>query len=469
MTRDTRIQTLLAGAALGMILVDRDGRLIECDEVFAGMIGHRPDELVGRALAEVAPTKNMAEEDPLHRFFIGDGDSKQVEKRFFHRDGAPVWCRMTLSRVAQSNDDGGHVIGIVENVTDRKLAQQALRESEQTLRGLIENLPDMIAVTGADWSIRFINRIPPGMDSKEVIGRSAMEFLPPEEHWKYVEARRRMLETREVQTVEIVDKAGLSWITRIVPFSDGSDSPDMLLICTDATECKAAAEAVWKEQESLRRMLELFERDRELIAFEIHDGFSQQLTGALFNFEAARQLGFFPSQENEGVFDRGMQLLRESIAEARRLVRGLRPPVLDAFGIVPAVEHLVEDHETAGGGRVEFTTLGLEQRLAHPLESALFRTVQETLNNARKHSRSDRIRIHLSQNAKHVSVEIRDWGVGFDPEQVGDDQYGLRGIRERARLLGGTARIESKPGEGTRVYVELPLLFSPQERGERGA
>lgn len=452
-----------------MILADRDGRLIECDEVFARMIGHRPDELVGRALAEVAPAENMAEEDPLHRFFIGDGDSQQVEKRFFHRDGDLVWCRMTLLRVAQSNDDGGHVIGIVENVTDRKLAQKALRESERTLRGLVENLPDMVVVIGADWSIRFINRLPPGMDSTEVIGRSALEFLPPEEQPKLTEARRRMLETREVQTAEVVDNAGLSWMMRLVPFSDGIHNPDMLLICTDSTDRKAAAEAVWKEQESLRRMLELFERDRELIAFEIHDGFSQQLTGALFNFEAARQSGFLSGREIGGVFDRGMQLLRESIAEARRLVRGLRPPVLDAFGIVPAIEHLVEDHETAGGGRVEFTTLGLEQRLAHPLESALFRTVQETLNNARKHSRSDRIRIHLSQEAQHVRVEIRDWGVGFDPEKVGDEQYGLRGIRERARLLGGTARIESKPGDGTRIYVELPLLFSPQDRGERGA
>ena len=132
--------------------------------------------------------------------------------------------------------------------------------------------------------------------------------------------------------------------------------------------------------------------------------------------------------------------------------------LLPQVGIVPAIEHLIEDHHTAGGGRVEFTTAGVSGRLAHPLESALFRTVQEALNNARKHSQSDRVRVHLSQDPRHICVEIRDWGVGFDPEKVGDDHLGLRGIRERARLLGGTAQIAATPGGGTRIRVALPSL-----------
>ena len=194
------------------------------------------------------------------------------------------------------------------------------------------------------------------------------------------------------------------------------------------------------------------------MAFEIHDGFSQQLTGALLNFEAAAAACRQCCPTAIDTFDNGIRLLRESIAESRRLVRGLRPPVLDEYGIVPAIEHLIEDHLAAGGANVEFVSGVTTQRLAHPLESAMFRMVQETLNNIRRHSQSSRTRIELTQKGAAVRLEVRDWGVGFDPAKVGADHFGLRGIRERARLLGGRAEIESSPGKGTRVCVELPMI-----------
>jgi signal transduction histidine kinase len=219
-----------------------------------------------------------------------------------------------------------------------------------------------------------------------------------------------------------------------------------------------AEKAILDEQELLRKLLDLFERDRELVAFEIHDGFSQQLTGALLNFEAAAEAYKQACPTAIASFDNGVRLLRESIAESRRLVRGLRPPVLDEYGIVPAIEHLIEDHLAAGGANVEFVSGITTQRLARPLESAMFRMVQETLNNIRQHSRSDRTRIELAQKGGAVRLEVRDWGIGFDPEKVGADHFGLRGIRERARLLGGRAEIESRPGKGTRVSVELPMI-----------
>jgi signal transduction histidine kinase len=224
------------------------------------------------------------------------------------------------------------------------------------------------------------------------------------------------------------------------------------------TAQKEAEQAVERERESLRQMLDLLERDRELVAFEIHDGFSQQLTGALLNLEAAQQAQGRSPEQAEKSFGVGLWLLRESIAESRRLVRGLRPPVLDEFGIVPAIEHLIDDHHTAGGGRVEFVAPESIDRVAQPIENALFRIVQETLNNARKYSRSDRICVELAQENNWMRVEVRDWGIGFDPEAIGAERFGLRGIRERARLLGGTAEIDAKPGKGTRISVKLPLV-----------
>jgi signal transduction histidine kinase len=91
------------------------------------------------------------------------------------------------------------------------------------------------------------------------------------------------------------------------------------------------------------------------------------------------------------------------------------------------------------------------------LENALFRIVQEAITNARRHSKSTRVWVELTQEDDHFLLTIQDWGKGFSLNQIGDGCYGLEGIRERARLLGGRATIESEPEKGTRIRVELPV------------
>jgi signal transduction histidine kinase len=231
-----------------------------------------------------------------------------------------------------------------------------------------------------------------------------------------------------------------------------------LIICTDISERKSGEAAVQREQELLRQLLELHERDRKLLAFELHDGFAQQLTGAMLNLEAAAQLQGADPELARQSFQTGIRLLRESIDESRRLVSGLRPPVLDEFGIVPAIEHLIDESRGRGGPEIRFVSRGPFRRLARPLESAVFRIVQETLGNARRHSQSRRVEVELSRQGEHVCVSVRDWGVGFDPAQIDESHFGLRGIRERARLLGGEAAIDTAPGKGTWVRVRLPVV-----------
>ena len=146
------------------------------------------------------------------------------------------------------------------------------------------------------------------------------------------------------------------------------------------------------------------------------------------------------------------------MAEARRLIGGLRPPVLDEAGVVPAIEYLVAEHQRHDGPEIEFVHEVQFDRLAPPLESALFRIVQECLTNACRYSQSPKVRVELRQAGDRVRIDVQDWGVGFDLKQIGDGHFGLRGIRERARLLGGTVSIQTAPQQGTHVTVEFPLI-----------
>ena len=157
-------------------------------------------------------------------------------------------------------------------------------------------------------------------------------------------------------------------------------------------------------------------------------------------------------------FDAGMTMLRQGHFEARRLIAQVRPPILDESGVVPAVAHLVNEQGHHEGPKIEFRSKVEFDRLVPILENAIYRITQEGLTNACQHSKSETVKISLLQQADQVRIEIRDWGVGFDPKQAKVGCYGLAGIRERARMLGGKCRIQSTIGKGTRVRVDLPVM-----------
>jgi len=223
-------------------------------------------------------------------------------------------------------------------------------------------------------------------------------------------------------------------------------------------ECERAEQTVQKEQRLLRHLLDLQERDRKLIAYEIHDGLAQQLAGAQMAFQSLRHWQDRDPDEVQHQVNQALGLLDQSLTEVRRLIGGLRPPILDELGIVAAIDYLVHEVQSREGVQAEFAHKTGFKRLAAPLEAVIFRIVQESLTNACRHSQTDKIRVKLVEHDDGVRVEVRDWGVGFDPEQVEQNRFGLQGIRERARLFGGRATIDAAPGRGTRIAVELPLL-----------
>lgn len=381
-----------------------------------------------------------------------------LELEFIRADGQTRWCEVTASILVDEAGNVDGAIAVARDITTRHQAEQALRESESTLRNLIENMPDQLIVVDREAKIEYVNRSASGMSPKDMVARSGFSFIAPAFQNECREALERARNQRVTERCEALDIFGRWWDCRIAPIVEEGRVAKFLIICNDITERKQSEREVEHKQQLLRELLDLFERDREVLAFELHDGFAQQLTGAMLNFEAFEALQQSDTERARESYRRAVQLLRESIAESRRLVGGLRPPVLDEFGIVPAIDHLVEQNRQEDGPRIELLADLKVQRLAHPLETAVFRILQEMLTNARRHSQSDRIRVELRDSDCRLQIAVEDWGVGFDPEQVKEGHFGLKGVQERARLLGGSASIESSPGNGTRIEIELPLL-----------
>lgn len=414
------------------------------------MVAPSSQPVVFEALAEELVLEQDPANDPNRR--------RLVEVQMITKYRGLRWCEVgtIFLRNEAGRIDG--ILGVTRDISERKAAELALRESEATLRQLLANMPDLVLLVDEDCMIHFANRDAPGASAEELLGRSGLSFLVAESHETAHQAVRRAFQTREVVRVEVQDIFGHWFSCRLVPMVEAERVASVMVICTDITPQRLAAEAIHREQELLRQMLELSERDRELIAFEIHDGFAQQLTGALLRLESSAQLAMEQPDESRRAFADGLRLLRESIEESRRLVSGLRPPVLDEFGVLPAIEHLILDNRSEGGPNIELVAPDNLPRFARPIENALFRVAQESLTNARRHSGTDRVRLEISLDATHVRLSVRDWGIGFDPDQVAPRHFGLRGICERARLLGGWATIDSAPGRGTCIRVELPRV-----------
>ena len=208
------------------------------------------------------------------------------------------------------------------------------------------------------------------------------------------------------------------------------------------------------QRELLRRLLDVQEREKQHLCNEFHDGLVQYAVGARMLLEGQRTDPH--AAIDPPVVDTVIDYLKRGIEDGRRAIRGIRPAILDDCDLSEAIADLV-DHFCTGGMEVSCTCDASIGRLPKDLQTAVYRVVQEALNNVRKHSGTQVARVSLTRVAGDLRVEVADDGSGFDPRQVRRRGFGLRGITERVQLAGGTCAVESQPGEGTRVGIRVPL------------
>jgi signal transduction histidine kinase len=209
------------------------------------------------------------------------------------------------------------------------------------------------------------------------------------------------------------------------------------------------------ERARLEQALVLAERDRQLLGYEIHDGLVQDLTAAAMLLEGMREQAAFSSPEAKENFEGGVRLLREAIAEARRLIRGLATVELDERGLASALERLAGKFRTELGVPLDFRGEAGIVDLPASAQHLLLRIAQEALYNVWKHAGATHVELKLAQRGSHLELAVEDDGAGFDPKRSAPGHFGLEGMRSRARVLGAQLTIDSAPGTGTRIIVRL--------------
>jgi signal transduction histidine kinase len=209
------------------------------------------------------------------------------------------------------------------------------------------------------------------------------------------------------------------------------------------------------ERDRLAAALDLAERDRELLGYEVHDGIVQDLTAAAMLLESAGAAATFAKGEDRAHYGGGMRLLREAVAEARRLISGLESVDYGKQGLVTALSRLVEKFRTQHELPVTLATQGEEIALPAGAQHLLLRIVHEALYNVWKHAAASRVEVGLERSGRELRLTVSDDGRGFDPQRVISGHFGLDGMHARAHVLGGDLRIDSLPGRGTRVTIAI--------------
>lgn len=216
-----------------------------------------------------------------------------------------------------------------------------------------------------------------------------------------------------------------------------------------------------KQKEELGvRIIEAQEEERKRVAREIHDGPAQSLANVVFKLEYSEKLLEKDLKQAKEELNELKGLVKQSLQDVRKIIFDLRPMSLDDLGLVPTLKQYIDDFIEKTGLDVELTIVANEADLQSSYEVAVYRIIQEALNNAHQHAQPKQVDVKLELRSNLINVVISDDGCGFNVEEVlntaDDDSYGLLSMKERAELLQGSVDFTSQPGQGTKVKLRIP-------------
>jgi len=477
-------EAILQNIAEGTNMVRaKDGILLHVTPQFAKMFGYEPDELVGEPVSILnAPGDESPEEVAaritarLKKHGTWSGDIYNRKK-----DGTEFWCHVSISSLKHPLH-GDVWISIHEDITERKLAEAALLESEERLRLVNLATNDVIW----DWDIvkdlQIWNK-----EGSAVFGWSDIVDHPQSAAW-WVERvhpeDRHRVETGFFKVISDPKadfwkdeyrflKADGSYAKVIdrghVLRNAGGQAVRMIGAMLDITERNRVEEELIQSHEQLQalsaKMDSIREEEKANIAREIHDDLGQRLTGLLMDLSLLSK----KLPENlKPLKDKAEAIAEEVgalIKTVRRISTDLRRGILDDLGLVPAIEWLCDDFLGRHGipCSMDFETKSVE--IGRERVIGVFRIVQEALTNVARHSGAGNVALELKVKPAAYVLTIEDDGRGFDPAEIPNPtSLGLLGMKERARYLGGDITVISAPKKGTKIVLTIPKKSGPRGR-----
>lgn len=473
-------RALIADSLDGIILMDAQGKISFCSPCIKKVLGYEPEEGIGRSGFEFVHPEDLAWaftsfQNELNR----SAEVKLITVRLLKKNGEWIWCRVRGNNLL-NNPNVNSIVIYFHDDTPRKQATEALKESEKRFRTLIRDLQVGVFLSDKNGVISMCNKALSSMlaiSEEIIVGKNVYDILSDDmmnEKGELIPRNQRPL-TLTIQSKKTVKGSVIGvlhpitkeryWImVNADPILD-EQGEIQHVVCSvmDITERKKleqklVAEQISHQKQVTQAAIDGQEAERQTIGKDLHDNIGQQLTTIKLFLDLAKSTADETTMEMISMALKGVS---DVINEIRSMSRSLVPHTLKDLGLTDSVGELIDSVSRAQLVEIDFDATGFEDdSLAENQKLTLFRIIQEQLNNITKHAQANAISIVLKNQAENVVLQIKDDGRGFDPQTVRKG-LGITNIRNRAELFGGHAEIFSRPGQGCRLQVVIPVSLSP--------
>ncbi len=511
---EERFRSVVETAIDAIVTVDSNGRIIFWNQKAELMFGYKADEVIGKPVAVIMPERfRQAHQSGLSKA----ASSKKskiagniLELVGLRKDGNEFPLELSLAN--WETREGVFFTAIIRDISERKQAESALqaarselerrvdertaelgatneklrlqiseceraelalRESEQKYATLVEDALIGVYIL-KDGKIEFANDKFAdiyGYSKDELIGMDSLDLVHPHDRPLVKKLREKRLKGEKVpieyESKGVKKNGDTIWVMRSLSQINYEGAAAISGIVADITKRRKAEEALRKSDKELRilsnQLLSAEEKERKRIARELHDSIGQALSAIKFSVEnALLELRALAAPIEMGTLEAVIPLTQKSIEEVRRIVKDLRPSILDDLGILATIGWFCREFQSVYGEIRIKTAIDIEEHeVPLHLKTIIYRIMQEALNNIAKHSKANAVHLNFRKTKSGLCLTIQDNGRGFNLEQVMALQtsrrgFGLASMRERAELSGANFRIDAAPEKGTRISIAWP-------------
>ncbi len=466
---EQRFRLVVEAAPSGMVMVDRDGKIVLVNSRTEKLFGYERKELLGRSIEMLVPELLREKHAGLLTEDLGGqpagpvGIGRDLYAR--RKDGTQVPVEIGLNPI--ETEQGTWLLSSITDITERRRAE----EERQKFVSLADRSLEFIGMCDLDFRGFYVNpaglRLV-GLDNLEAACRIKVqdyffeedqpfitnEFFPRvvRDGQGQVEIRFRHVKTGEAiwmlyNVFGICDSRGtlVGWAT----------------VSVDITERRRAERSLQKSRQELRalagRLINAEEEERKRISRELHDDLSQKLAMLAFD-TGSLVLAPPPSMDEMREPLRNLQARVVELSQhVRQISHRLHPTILEDLGLTAALSELCEEFSAREGIEVLFEQEAMPKALPFDVASCLYRVAQEALHNVSKHAGATQVRIKISGGPEGFHLRIYDTGVGFDSGDLHQRGLGIVSMKERVGMVQGEFSIHSQPGQGTEIKVFVPL------------